>query len=371
MRRGRVGMMAVLLAAAVALAACGGGKGGQPAPSSQAEGSQCPAKTEQEMAEMARREGAIVSYGMPDTWANWRETWQAFTSRYGLTHSDTDMSSAEELAKFLAEKDKPVADVGDVGFTFGPKGKEMGVLAPHKNPWWDEIPDWAKDPEGYWAANYQGTISFIVNTKKAPFVPRSWKDLLDPRLKGSVSIDDPLRSAQAKAGVLASAFAMGGDEGNIQPGIDFWAKLMQQGNYRPVEVNISNVQKGEVVVGVLWDFLALAWRDELRMPELEVVIPSDATVSVPYVAIINRWAPHPCAARLFNNYLFSDEAQIHRAKGYARPIRNVPLPPEVAAKFPPAEAYASARPIRDLKAWENTAEKVLPDLWESQVLTKQ
>lgn len=366
MRKRRGSWIAVCVMLLLSLTACGGSKS-----QSSGEGEIVMPTSEEELKRLIQQEGAIVSYGMPDTWANWKESWDNFTAMYGITHTDTDMSSAEELAKFLAEKDKPVADVGDVGFTFGPKGKEMGVLAPYKNKYWDEIPDWAKDPDGYWAAQYQGTIAFIVNTKKAPFVPRTWSDLKDPRLKGMVSIDDVMRSAQAKAGVLASAFAFGGDEKNIQPAIDFWGEIMAMGNYRPVEVNIANVQKGEVAVGVLWDFLALAWRDQLNMPELEVVIPEDATVSVPYVAVINRWAPHPYAARAWTDYAFSDQGQIERAKGYARPIRNVELPPEVAAKFPPMEAYKSARVITDLKAWEQTAEVTMPELWETQVLTKQ
>lgn len=365
MRQHRTGIIVSLLTLSLGLTACGSG-------GSKAAGSVCSAQDEAGMAAAARQEGAIVSYGMPDSWANWKDTWATFTQQYGLTHTDTDMSSAEELAKFEAEKDNPVADIGDVGFTFGPKAVEMGVVAAYKNKHWDKVPDWAKDPNGYWTAQYQGTIAFIVNTKKAAFVPQSWKDLLDPRLKGQVSIDDPLRSAQAKAGVLASAFANGGDEKNIQPGIDFWGQLVAQGNYRPIEVNVANIQKGEIAVGVLWDFNALNYRDQTGMSELEVIIPSDATVSVPYVAVVNKWAPHPCAARLLVDYLFSEQGQIDRARGYARPIRSdIQLPADVAAKFPPADAYKSSRNISDLKAWEQTAETTLPELWESQVLSKQ
>jgi len=325
--------------------------------------------TPEERAAAIKKEGMIVSYGMPDSWANLGEIWKTFTERYGIKHIDTDMSSAEELTKFLAEKDKPVADVGDIGIMFGPKGVEMGVLAPHKNPYWNEIPDWAKDPNGYWCAEYTGTIAFLVNTKKVKNVPKKFADLLKPEYKGKVSFDDPVRSAQGQAAVLAAAIANGGDEKNIQPGINFFKKLIKAGNYRPVLPLPGNIQKGEIAIAIMWDFNALNYKATLNMPELTVVIPSDGSVVMAYVAIINKYAPHPIAARAFNDFLFSDETQIMYAKGFARPIRNVKLPPEVAAKMLPASAYAKAKPVKDLKAWEETSKK-LPQLWEEQVLAQ-
>ncbi|MFM1652154.1 extracellular solute-binding protein [Brevibacillus sp. B_LB10_24] len=371
-------LFAALLVSSIGLlSACGGGtssstegKGGPSAAPAEPAADYAELSPDQ-LAEKIKAEGAIVSYGMPDTWANYEEIWKTFTEKYGITHTDTDMSSAEELAKFEAEKDKPVADVGDVGITFGPTGKSRSILTAHKNKYWGEIPDWAKDPEGYWCSEYTGSISFIVNTKKVTNVPKSFADLLKPEYKGKVSIDDPMRSAQAKAGVLAAAFSRGGDEANIQPGIDFFKELFQAGNYKPLEVNIANVQKGEIAVGIIWDFNSLNWKDQLHMDELTVVIPTDGSVTIPYVAVINKYAPHPYAAKAFNDFLFSDEAQIAYAKGFARPIRNVKLPDEVAKKLLPDSAYTASKTIKDYAKWDETASKAIPALWEEQVLPEQ
>src|SRR3712207_3056503 len=57
-----------------------------------------------ELEAAARKEGAVNSLGMPDDWANWKDTWAQLSEKYGLKHVDTDMSSAEEIAKFEAEK---------------------------------------------------------------------------------------------------------------------------------------------------------------------------------------------------------------------------------------------------------------------------
>jgi putative spermidine/putrescine transport system substrate-binding protein len=50
----------------------------------------------------AKKEGTVNSLGMPDDWANWKDTWDQMKAKYGITHQDTDMSSAQEIAKFDA-----------------------------------------------------------------------------------------------------------------------------------------------------------------------------------------------------------------------------------------------------------------------------
>src|SRR5665811_2314721 len=133
---------------------------------STATGSGAPAATTDPIAALeagARAGGAVNSYGMPDDWTNFGAIWGVFTAKYGLTHSDTDMSSAEEIQKFDAEKNNPVADMGDIGIQFGPVAITAGVADCYKPTAWDKIPDWAKDPNGCWTAWYQGTIVFAVN----------------------------------------------------------------------------------------------------------------------------------------------------------------------------------------------------------------
>ncbi|VBB05431.1 Hypothetical protein LUCI_0640 [Lucifera butyrica] len=322
-----------------------------------------------ELAAAIQKEGKIVSYGMPDSWANWKDSWVSFAKQFGITHTDTDMSSAEEIAKFKAEKDNPVADLGDIGIGFGAKAKAEGVSAVYKNKYWDEIPAWAKDPDGHWATWYTGSITFLVNTKLVKDVPTSWQDLLKPEYKQQVVVGDPTKANEAMMGVLAAAFANGGDEANIKPGIDFMAKLAAEGNIKAIDLSIANIQKGEVPIAILNDFNALGYKNQLKMDELKVVVPTDGSSISAYVYMINKAAPHPYAARAMVDYILSDDGQINLAKGFARPIRPVKLPPEVAAKLLPASAYKSARPIKDFAAWEKTT-KELPALWQENVLSK-
>lgn len=125
----------------------------------------------------ARAEGQVNSVGMPDTWANWKDTWNDLSTKYGLKHSDTDMSSAQELAKFAAEQDNASADIGDVGAAFGPIAVAKGVAQPYKPTHWDQIPAWAKDADGNWMLAYTGTIAFLIDKQQVKDAPHSWADL--------------------------------------------------------------------------------------------------------------------------------------------------------------------------------------------------
>lgn len=315
----------------------------------------------------AKEEGSVVSVGMPDSWANWKDTWADLQTKYSLQHTDTDMSSADEINKFEAEKDKPTADIGDVGIAFGPVAVDKGVTQAYKTSYWDEIPDWAKDKDGHWVVGYTGSIAFFTNTDLVKTPPQSWEDLKNGDYK--IIVGDVTKAAQAQMAVLAAAIANGGDETNIEPGIAYFEDLAKKGRLSNAEASLANIEKGEVQVTLFWDFNALNYRDQLGgVDKFNVTIPKEGSVVSGYATIINKYAPHPNAAKLAREYILSDAGQINLAKGYARPIReSVKLPEDVAAKLLPAEAYANVKPVGDYKAWEETAKK-LPQLWQERVL---
>lgn len=315
--------------------------------------------------EKAKTEGEIASVGMPDTWANWEETWDEIEKEFGITQSDTDMSSAEELAKFESEGENGTADIGDVGINFGPLAEQKGLTLPYKTSYWEEIPDWAKDDNGDWLLSYTGTIAFITDKQNVEKAPTSWEELANGDY--SVSVGDVMKATQAQFGVLAAAIANGGDEANIQPGIDYFKEIAKNGRLTSVDANLANLEKGEIDVAVVWDFNGLNYRDQIDPDRFEVTIPTDGSVMSGYTTVINKNAPHPNAAKLAREYILSDEGQINLAKGYARPIRDVELPEEVKAKLLPDEAYRNVSQVKNHEAWDKTAVE-LPRLWQQEVL---
>lgn len=319
-----------------------------------------------ELVERAKEEGEVHSVGMPDTWANWVETWEDLKNDYGIQHTDTDMSSAEELAKFEAEKNDATADIGDVGIAFGPIAKERGLTFPYKTSYWDDIPDWAKDEEGHWVVGYTGTISFLTDLHNVKDAPTSWEQLKQGDYR--VSIGDALTANQAHFTILAAAYAFGGDETNIEPGIEFFATLAKEGRLGTSDPSVANLEKGEIDVAIVWDFNGLGYRNQIDEARFEVVIPEEASVMSGYATIINQYSKNKYAAMLAREHILSDKGQENLARGYARPIRdNVPLSDEVRALLLPEQMYANARPVNDQAAWEETT-KQLPNLWQEKVL---
>lgn len=315
------------------------------------------------LVEAAKAEGSLTSYGLPDDWVNYGGMKQLLLDKYGISTADTDMSSGEIIAALEAEKSAPVADITDLGLGFAKIVEDGELSQPYKHAYWDEIPDWAKDPDGRWSAAYWGAIAFLVNADKVTSVPMSWEDLAKPDYKGMVCMKDPRSSATANMVVLGSAYAYGGDETNVQPGLDYFKRLIDGGILNGVKPSTSAIQKGECPISLFWDFDALANKEENPEMNLQVVIPSDGTVAGVYIQFITAGAPHTNVAKLMLETEFSDEGQLTYANGFVHPMRSsVVLLEDLLAKFPPESAYGVVNFPKDYEALD-AAGLAISDGW--------
>lgn len=326
----------------------------------------------EEIIEAAETEGEVNSVGMPDSWANWKETWEDLETVHGLAHTDTDMSSAEELAVFENEKDNASADIGDVGIAFGPEAVERELLLPYKTSYYDEIPDWAKDAEGegYWMLSYTGTMAFVVDTEATNGkVPTSWKEVMDGDYQ--FTIGDVSSANQSQFALLSAAVAFGGTESDVQPGLDFFGALASEGRLSVQGHDTATMEAGEHQVVPMWDFNALALQDELGEERFQVVIPQDGAAMSGYATILNRYSQNPHAAALAREYILSDEGQNNLARGHARPIRDVVLDEDAAAALLPDSEYehANVYPVEDSAAWDALLPQ-LGNMWQEHVISK-
>lgn len=315
----------------------------------------------------AKEEGDVQSVGMPDEWANWKATWNDLKDVYGITHGDVDMSSAEEISMFEVEKNAPTKDIGDVGVSFGPVAIEKDVVQSYKTSYWDQVPDWAKDSEGKWMCPYYVTICFAGNMQYVDKMPTSWAELLEGKYK--VSVGDVARSSRPQLALLSAAVAFGGDENNIMPGIEVFRKLAEQGRLDTGDDSRARIEKGEIELYITFDFLALEHKKNMTNLNLQITVPTDGAASSAYASVINKYAPHPYAAALAREYIFSDAGQINLARGFARPIRvdQITLPEDVAANLLPSEMYTGAFTIKDNDAWSKTVAQ-MGQLWQEEVL---
>jgi len=370
----RKATLVLLLLLAAALVACGGGEAAEPAAQEAAENTAAeaapteaaepaPAEGEAASGEMnmdalvaaAKAEGMLTTIALPRDWCNYGEMIDSFSEKYGIQVNELDPNagSADELEAIRANQGNtgPQApDVIDVGLSFGPQAKDEGLIQPYKVSTWDSIPDDAKDADGYWYGDYYGVLAFATNTDVVENVPQDWSDLLKPEYAGQFALaGDPRLSNQAILSVMAASLAYGGTASDPTAGLDFFKQLNDAGNFVPVIALPGTIAQGETPITVAWDYNGLAWRDSLAgNPPVEVTVPKSGVVAGVYVQGISAYAPHPNAAKLWMEYLYSDEGQNIWLKGYCHPIRfndmaeRGVIPQELLDKLPPAEAYANA-----------------------------
>jgi putative spermidine/putrescine transport system substrate-binding protein len=301
----------------------------------------------EELVAAAQAEGELTTIALPHDWCNYGAVIDGFKAKYGLTVNELnpDAGSGDELEAIKANKDNlgPQApDVIDVGFSFGPQAQDEGLIQPYKVSTWDTIPQEVKDPDGYWYGDYYGVMAFMVNQDIITTSPQTWADLLNDEYAAAVALSgDPRVSNQAILSVQNASIANGGTLADPTAGLEFFAELNSKGNYVPVIANNALVARGETPIRITWDYNALAGSDSFEgNPPVDVVVPTDARIAGVYVQAISAYAPHPNAAKLWMEYLYSDEGQLLWMTGYCHPIREADLrargvvPEELSAKLP-------------------------------------
>ncbi|WP_079124686.1 extracellular solute-binding protein [Streptomyces lushanensis] len=274
----------------------------------------------------AEKEGELNAIALPPDWANYGEVIKAFEAKYKIkvNSENPDGSSSDEIAAVKSRKGQDRApDVLDLGIAFARSGAAENLFAPYKVEAWDKIPDAQKEKDGRWFNDYGGYVSIGCDASRIKTCPETFADLLKPEYKGKVALNgNPTKSGSAFGGVYAAALANKGSFGDIQPGIDFFGKLKKNGNFIPVESTPATVEKGETPISIDWDYLNASYADQFKTKGVDwkVAIPSDGVYAQYYSQAINKDAPHPAAARLWMEFLYSAEGQNLWLKGYARPV---------------------------------------------------
>ncbi|MEU9125302.1 extracellular solute-binding protein [Streptomyces sp. NPDC048506] len=317
-----------LVAATLVLSACGAG----PDASANADGqSAATTMTAKDFGGMdalvkaAKEEGTLHAIALPRDWANYGALIDGFEKKYGIKVKveNPDGTSQDEINAVTSRKGKDRApDVLDLGSSFAYSAAQQDLLARYMVAHYADIPDGQKDSLSRWYNGYGGYVSIGCDANRVKTCPTTFKDLLKPEYKGQVALNgNPTKSASAFSAVYAAALANGGSFDYIQPGIDFFGKLKRNGNFTPVQSTSASIVKGRTPIVLDWDYLNASYADEFKSKGLnwQVAVPEDGKYSQYYSQAINKDAPHPAAARLWEEYLYSTEGQNLWLKGYARP----------------------------------------------------
>jgi len=308
-----------------------------------------------QLVSLAQKEGELTTIALPHDWANYGEIIETYKKKYSMKINELnpDAGSSDELEAIKANKDSkgPQApDVIDIGVGHTVTAMKDNLLAKYKLSTYDTIA--MKDPDGFWWAEYYGVLTFEVAKPAIVNSPQDWEDLLKPEYKGKVAMaGDVLKSNEAVMTIMAAGLSRSGGDIAKAPeaGLQFWKEMNAAGNFIPVIADQGKIAQGETPLTIEWDYLSLANRDSLKgNPDIEVIVPKTGVLAGPYAGGISAYAPHPFAARLWWEFVMSDEGQLLYLKGYAHPIRfndmvkrNV-VPQDMLDKLPPAAAYEKA-----------------------------
>lgn len=333
-----------------------------------------------ELITAAKAEGQLSVIGLPRTWCGYGPIIDSFKSRYGIKVNELnpDASSGDELEAIKSNRNNkgPQApDVIDVGLSFGPQAKAAGLIQPYKVSQWNTIPDSSKDAEGYYYGDYYGVLSFEVNLDLVTKIPTDWSDLLKPEYKNAVALaGDPRSANQAIQAVYAAGLALSGGDASkaATAGLKFFSDMNKAGNFVPVIGKAASLAQGTTPIIIRWDYNALADRDALKgNPRVEVVVPRSGVVAGVYLQAISAFAPHPSAAKLWMEHLYSDEGQQALLNGYCHPIRfsdliaKKKLNQASLDKLPPASGYAKA--VFPTLDQQNSAKELITKQWDQVV----
>jgi putative spermidine/putrescine transport system substrate-binding protein len=314
----------VALTSALALAACAPPSEEEESPSSGTDAKSATSLedfgTMDDLIKAAQDEGQLNVIALPPDWANYGNIISAFEDKYDIkVQSDQpDIASQEEInaATQLKGTDR-APDVFDLGQSVALANTDL--YAPYKVSTWDDVPTEFKDPDGAWINDYGGFMSVGYDSSKVPSVT-SLDDLLGPEFKGKVALNgDPTAAGAAFSGVVMASVANGGSADDIKPGVDYFADLNDAGNFLPVDPTSATVESGQTPVVIDWDYLNAA--ESAKLPSWKVFVPEEAAIAGYYFQAINADAPHPAAARLWEEFLYSDEGQNLWLAGGARPVR--------------------------------------------------
>jgi len=319
----------------------------------------------------AKAEGTLNLIADPYNWANYGEIISSFSKKYGIKVNDVNQlgtSQQEITALRTLGSQSRAPDAVDVGESYALSNSSL--FGTYKVQSWSLIPAANKDPQARWANDYGGYVSIGCNTSIVKVCPTSFKAMLDPMYKNDIALDNsPVTANSAFSAVWAAALANGGSFSNIQPGITYFQKLHQMGNFVETPGLPGAIASGQTPIVIDWDYnnaaAAVASKGKFKWT---TAIPTDASFAAYYAQAISAKAPHPAAARLWLEYLYSPTGQNLWLKGLSRPVE-LPamikngtvdktllkaLPPVTKAAQYPTQAQVTAAEAVVAKQWASS-----------------
>lgn len=266
--------------------------------------------------EGAKKEGKMVFYTSVETEFA-RALTSAFEAKHPFVKTDIFRSTHDKIfSRMNVERQTGTytADVVSVGEFETYHMQKKGFIAPYKSPFAAAYPDGFKDPNGYWTDLYDNLIVTAYNTTrvKREELPKRWEDLLHPRWKGRMVLD------QNEDRWFANMLYLMGEK----KGMEFMQALAKQDvairGGRSLVTQLLSAGEFDLQIVAYWYRPYLMKKQGAPVDWLGL---EPAIIALHPISIVEK-TPHPNAARLFIDFALSDEGQkvfLQRGREPAKP----------------------------------------------------
>ena len=268
---------------------------------------------------------------------------ETFGEKSGINVEVVSAGTGECLERITAEKDNPQADVmfGGMNYANSYNPDYVPLFEPYVAAGDDKLPEAYRNFNGI-TTHYclDGSAALLVNVEEYEKLGLniddfdSYADLLQPELKGHIAMGDPANSSSAWAELTNMLLVMG-DEPYDEKAWEWVGEFIK--NLDGIQLSSSSaiykgVVAGEYVVGVSYEDPCVSLLVD-GATNVKLVYPSEGAVWLPAGTAIIKNAPNMDNAKLFLDWLISDEGQKEIAKTTARPVN--PAIPNTAKEMTP------------------------------------
>jgi len=258
------------------------------------------------MVAAAEKEGKVVWYTAVDVKVA-EAVKKSFVAKYPKIDVDVERSGSERVFQRINQeyqsgiKNVDVTNSSDAShFLFW---KQQGWLVKHVPPDTAKFPPQGKDPDGMYFAwrSSLSVMGYNTNLIQEKDAPTSYADLLDPKWKGKLAKAHPGYSGTALTGTYAITKALGWD---------YLEKLSKQGvqQLQSTTATPKSIASGERAVMVDGNEYNMFMEIQAKSP-VKIIYPKEGTPFVTSPTAIFKDAPHPNAARVFQNFLYTTPVQ--------------------------------------------------------------
>lgn len=292
----------------------------------------------------------VIITGPLDGWANYGQLRERFMEKHSnIEWPEGTKNSGQSLNALRNEANNPNHDVAHLGITDGLKAADEELLQPYEPANVDEVPDGLVDDQNRWTTAYFGTIAMAVNTELIDSVPSGFEDLRDETYNDTISFYNPSSAFNGFVAFTNMNLAMGGSLDDYDPGIEYLNELYEMGNIAgvPDQGLQTSFLQGQFPIYIAYDFnmYQAKYQSDMDPDQVEIVIPEELSIQVPYVIGLVNDAPRPEAGKRLVDHHLSDAGQTIFAEAFVNPSRPIEYPDEIADQRLPDSAYESSEAI--------------------------